>query len=262
MSIAKPFFKIFVLAAWVVPAVSAAAAVPQADYSLIQKYRVLESTVSKAQKDLDQGRLDQCATEIATCFETVPDHHAAQYIRAQILYKQADYAAAFEAMGKAKSGYRRLVELLEKFKAEKLLKQMDDAQALADLGSELEAWRATTVCRQSVANGMVLENTNSLNETKRQTQGELSRQEDAIPADYNYFVGNCLFKLKRYDEAAASYQAAIATDPAHANAYNNLINLLYMARRFDEARAFLGRAEANKVKVHPGLKKAVLDGQK
>ncbi len=109
---------------------------------------------------------------------------------------------------------------------------------------------------------MIMENDKSLNETKRQTQGDLSRQEDAVPADYNYFVGNCLFKLKRYDEAAASYKKAIATDPAHANSYNNLINLLYMARRFDEARAFLGRAEANTVKVHPGLKKAVLDGLK
>jgi tetratricopeptide (TPR) repeat protein len=247
-----------IVAAIVLAGFAAGAAVPQADYSLIQKYKVLETTVSKAQKDLDQGRLDRCAAEIAKCVETVPDHHEAHYLRAQILYKQADYAAAFEAMGKAKSGYRRLVELLEKFKAEKVLKQMDDAQALADLAPALDAYRNTTVCRQSVANEMFMENDKELNETKRQTQGDLSRKEDAVPADYDYFAGNCLFKLKRYDEAAASYKEAIAADPSHANSYTNLVNLLYAAKRFDEARDFIDRAEAAGVKVHPGLKKAVL----
>jgi tetratricopeptide (TPR) repeat protein len=241
---------------------AAGAAFPQTDYSLIQKYRVLEASVSKAQRDLDQGQIERCLAEIAKCFETVPDHHAAQYIRAQILYKQGDFAAAFEAMGKAQSGYRRLVGLLERSKAEKLLKQMDDAQAMADLGAELEADRAKTVCRQSVVNGQILENDKSLSETKRETQGDLSRKEDAVPADYDYFAGNCLFKLKRFDEAAASYKGAIATDPSHVNATTNLVNLLYLARRFEEARAFIDRAEAAGVRIHPGLKKAVLDGLK
>jgi len=53
----------------------------QTDYSLIQKYRVLEPTVAKAQKYLDQGQVDRCTAEINRCFETVPDHHGARYIR-------------------------------------------------------------------------------------------------------------------------------------------------------------------------------------
>jgi pentatricopeptide repeat protein len=90
----------------------------------------------------------------------------------------------------------------------------------------------------------------------------MAKRADGVPAEYDYFTGNCQFKLKRYEEAAASYREAVASDPAHANAYNNLINILYMVRRYDEARAVIDRAEANKVKVHPGLKKAVLDGLK
>lgn len=264
MSIATPFFKIFVLAAWAVPAVSvaAAAAVPQTDYSLIQKYKVLETTVPKAQKYLDQDKFDRCAAELAKCFQVVPDHHTGQYIRAQLLYKQSDFTGALEAMDKARTGYRRLIEILGKFQAEKIMKQMDDAEAMAELGPILQADLAKTACRQHILTGEIMENDKSLNETKRETQGDLVKRAGIVPAEYDYFTGNCLFKLKRYDEAAASYKEAIATDPAHANSYNNLINLLYMARRFDEARAFLGQAEANTVKVHPGLKKAVLDGLK
>ncbi len=249
-------------AAAVLAVFTAAAALPQADYPLIQKYRVLETTVSNAQKALEQGQIDRCSAEIAKCLESVPDHHVARYIRAQILYKQADYAGALEAMGKARSGYGRLVEVLEKFKAEKIMRQMDDAQAMADLGPILVADLAKTACRQAILTGQILENNKNLNDTKRETQGDLARKEGAAPAEYDYFTGNCFFKLKRYDEAAASFKDAIATDPSHANSYNNLVNLLYAARRFAEAKDFLDRADAAGVKIHPGLKKAVLDGLK
>ena len=241
---------------------AATAVFAQTDYSLIQKYRVLEPTVAKAQKYLDQGQVDRCTAEINRCFETVPDHHGAQYIRAQVLYKQAEYAAALEAMGQARVGYRRLVEILEKFKAEKIMKQMDDAQALAEAEPVLEARLAAASCSKPLLSGQILQNDKSLSDAKRETQGDLARSGGAVPAEYDYFAGNCLFKLKRYDEAAVRYGDAIATDPAHANSYNNLINLLYMAKRFEEARSFMDRAEAAGVRILPGLKKAVLDGLK
>ena len=153
------------------------------------------------------------------------------------------------------------IRVLKK-KAEKMLKQMDDAQAMAQTETELEAWRAVTVCRQSVASGAVLENTNSINEAKRDAQDRLVRREDAVPAEYTFFAGNCLFKLKRYDEAAARWREAIEAEPGHAGAVNNLVNLFYMARRLAEARAVIEKGEAAGVQVTPGLKKAVLDGLK
>jgi tetratricopeptide (TPR) repeat protein len=238
------------------------AAAAQNDYSLFQKYRVLETAVAQAQKSVEQGKLDRAEAGIAKCFESVPDHHSARHVQAQILYKRGNYEGALAAMDQAEAGFRRLTGLLAKFQAEKMLKQMDDAQALTETGAELEAWRAVTVCRQSVANGAVLENSNSINEAKRDTQDRLIRREDAVPAEYTYFAGNCLFKLKRYDEAATRYREAIEAEPGHAGAVNNLVNLLYMARRLEEARAAIEKGEAAGVQVIPGLKKAVLDGLK
>ena len=53
-----------------------------------------------------------------------------------------------------------------------------------------------------------------------------------------------------------------AADPAHANANNNLISLLYGQERYAEALALLDQVEAQKVQIQAGLKKAVLDAAK
>jgi len=56
----------------------------------------------------------------------------------------------------------------------------------------------------------------------------------------------------------AAWRAALAAEPGHEGAAGNLINLLYGQGRIPEARAELEKAEARRVAVHPGLKKAVL----
>jgi tetratricopeptide (TPR) repeat protein len=85
-----------------------------------------------------------------------------------------------------------------------------------------------------------------------------SQQGASVPALYRYWHGNVLFMLERPAEAEAQYRLALAADPGFGDTYNNLINLLYLGGRVDEARAVLAQAEAHKAQVHPGLKKAVL----
>jgi Flp pilus assembly protein TadD len=78
-----------------------------------------------------------------------------------------------------------------------------------------------------------------------------------VPAEYDFFQGNCLFKLGRAAEAEGRYKAALRADPKHTGAANNLANLLYAGGRPQEARAAIQEAEANSVEINPGLKKAV-----
>ena len=54
------------------------------------------------------------------------------------------------------------------------------------------------------------------------------------------------------------YRQAVEPDPGHANAWNNLIALHLGARDLPQARADLQRAEAARVAIRPGLKKAVV----
>ncbi|GEM_PF-4370483 len=67
---------------------------------------------------------------------------------------------------------------------------------------------------------------------------------------------------RRAAEAEASYRAALAVEPEHAGAAGNLINLLYVQGKVAKAREALEQAEARKVAIHPGLKKAVRDASK
>jgi len=73
-----------------------------------------------------------------------------------------------------------------------------------------------------------------------------------------YIHGNILFKLQKFEQARDQYLEAIKTDPRHPGAYNNLINMCYMAKSYEAALKFLNQAEANGVQLNPKLKEAVL----
>jgi tetratricopeptide (TPR) repeat protein len=234
----------------------------QDEAALVQKYKLTETTVLKAQKYLDQGNPDKAEAELRYCFAAVPDHHAGLYIRAQRLYKAGDYTAALAMMVEAKAGYSRLDAAIAKLQSAKREKDMTTVQNLADAEPDLEMRAAQTKCKEGVYNGDAMYNQNRLNQrTEDLKQGLISAFEPA-PAEYQYFTGNCLFKLNRLDEAGAAYRVAIESAPDHANAYTNLIGILFNKRSLDEAKAYLAKAEANRVKVHPGLKKAVLEAAK
>jgi tetratricopeptide (TPR) repeat protein len=241
---------------------SAAAWAGQDEAALIQKYKLLESDVLKAQKLLDQGSLEKCEAELARCFAAVPDHHAAFHVRAQRLYRQGDFEGALAAMESAKAGFRRLDEAAKTLRAAKLKEDLAAAQYLTDREPELEAKAAQTHCKEGVYGGDVIDNIGRINLKVEDVKKGLTMAGEASPAEYLYFTGNCQFKLRRYAEAEASFRAAWQASPDHAGAAGNLINLLYMQKRLDEARAVLARAEAAKIAIHPGLKKAVLEAAK
>jgi tetratricopeptide (TPR) repeat protein len=234
----------------------------QDEVALVQRYKLTETTVLKAQKYLDQGKPDKAEAELRSCFAAVPDHHAALYVKAQRLYKDGDYTAALAAMVEAKAGYRRVDAAVAKLQSAKREKDMSTVQSLADAEPGLEERAANTKCREGVYNGDAMFNQNRLNQRTEDLKQGLIASVETAPAEYMYFTGNCLFKLNRMDEAEASYKAAVEAAPKHANAYTNLIGILYNKRSLDEAKAYLAKAEANQVKINPGLKKAVLEAAK
>lgn len=241
---------------------AAAAEAGQNEAALIQKYKLLESNIVKAQKLLDQGRSDKCEAEIDRCLATIPDHHAAYYLRAQILYRQANFAGALEAMRSAKAGFRRMDEAIKTLQTAKLEKDMSVAQSLVDLEPDLEMRAAQTKCRQGEYTGEVMDNISRINHKVEDIKQGLTMAKEVSPAEYLYFTGNCQFKLGARAEAEASYREALDAEPDHAGAAGNLINLLFIQDRIPEAREALERAEARKIAVHPGLSKAVRGASK
>jgi tetratricopeptide (TPR) repeat protein len=241
---------------------AAAPAAAQDEAALVQKYKLTGATILKAQKFLDQGKPDKCEAELRSCFAAVPDHHAALYVKAQSLYKAGDYAAALAAMEEAKAGYHRLDAAMKKMQTIKLEEAMATVQSLVDAQPDLETRAAQTQCKVGIYNGDVMYAQGRINQKVEDLKQGLVMATASSPAEYEYFTGNCLFKLNRLDEAEIAYRAAVESAPDHANAYTNLIGILYGKRSLAEAKAFLALAEANKAKVHPGLKKAVLEAAK
>jgi tetratricopeptide (TPR) repeat protein len=238
------------------------AAGQQADLSLLEKYKTLLGSMDKARSAFEKGNLAASERELDKCLKAVPDHHEAHYFKAQIRYKQGDFAKGLEQMLAAENGYVHFAAVLEDARVSKMMKDVDKEQALSDLIPALEKALDQSVCKPPTYMTAIVSDKDKLEETKNEKPDALRKGKSAVPAEYLYFHGNCLFRLKRYEEAESQYKAALAADPTHANATNNLISLLYGQKRYDDALAVLDQAEANKVQVQAALKTAVLDAAK
>jgi tetratricopeptide (TPR) repeat protein len=63
--------------------------------------------------------------------------------------------------------------------------------------------------------------------------------------------------LKKYSEALNRYLETVKTDPTHGSAYNNLANLYYMARKYQQALFYLQKAESCGAKINPRFKQTL-----
>jgi Tfp pilus assembly protein PilF len=229
------------------------------DATILNKYKVLESRIEKARIFFLAENYAKCEKEAAGCLEALPDHHEAHFFMAQVLYKRGEFNKALEQMLSAESGFVRLQDIVDRVQQKKFEKQLDKK---VDLAEQLEDWGAAlqqTTCMKGVYQGIVLDKQGKLDAESKYSESDLAKAQARLPAEYAYFHGNCLFRLKKSAEAEDEYKVAIQIDPRHANAYNNLINLLYLQKRLAEARTLISQAEANNVAIVPGLKNAVFN---
>lgn len=231
------------------------------DFSLLKKYKSLTFGIEKAKKYFIKEDWSLCEKELNTCLEKLPEHHEAHYLMSQLLYKKGKFDKALEHIILAESGFNHFAELALSSQQEKLKKNIEDKGQMTDTVGQLEKARDQAKergsCQPEQYETAVQEGANKLANAGKFSEEVPSKLSIQIPAEYHFFHGNCLFRLKRIPEAEEQYQAAIKTDPLYANAYNNLINLYYIQKRFTEAKSFLNQAEIHHVAVHPELKKAV-----
>ncbi len=234
------------------------------DLALVKAYTTLSPHIEKARTAFRKERLEKCDEEIVFCLEKLPEHHEAHFLRSLVLYKQGDYGGALESIRAAEAGYLKIARALV------LLRQEDSQQQPADvtrLTDELADLAGAYAASKSHGNGLAdkydqaLQNSRQemIKEEKERNRPGSTSDAGTVPALYRYWHGNVLFMLKRPEEAEAEYREALSADPDFSETYNNLINLLFTAGRRDEAREVLGQAEAHKAKIHPELKKAVLE---
>lgn len=188
-------------------------------------------------KELNAGRSEAAAKDFEKCLQEIPRHAFARYYLANIAYMANDMQKALDDMTRAIGDFD-FMQALNDYAVKQKSKTYDSyARMMA------EEWDSTTSCRtHRELEALSGEVTDAKSKQELQLAGQKaarSRQK----AHYLYFLGNIHFQLKRFPEAARSYEGAIALNPRHANAYNNLAAIFYLAGEPGKALGYLEEAE-------------------
>jgi tetratricopeptide (TPR) repeat protein len=216
----------------------------------------------KAKEDFAKKDLDRAEVELRGCLEAQPGYADALLLLAQVDYSKGDYAQALVEIQKAEAAHAAAAEGQNTMTAERrkelLAARTEKEQEIAFLGGILYS----DTCKSDVQRQRLPEEIDSLRREISFINAVLSQQQISeplpLPADYSHIHGNIFFKMNRFQEAGSEYLKAIAADPGHLPAYNNLVNLCYVTRDFEKVLKFIDQAEASGVEINPKLKEAVV----
>lgn len=188
-------------------------------------------------KEFQAGRSEAAAKDFEKCLQEIPRHAFALYYLANIAYVANDMPRALDVMSRAVEDLD-FMQALNDYAVKQKSKTYDSYTRMM-----AEEWDATTSCRtHRELEALYGEVSDAKSKQELMIAGQKaarSRQK----AHYLYFLGNIHFQLKRFPEAARSYGEAIALNPRHANAYNNLAAIFYLAGEPGKALGYLEEAE-------------------
>ncbi len=233
------------------------------ELALLDGYARLAGHIEAARSAYKKDNVGKCEREVLYCLHRLPEHQEAHFLMSGILSKRGEYGKALEHIRAAEAGFVKWIEAVDMVQLRKQKRQAEKAAMGIDSVIAAAADEAAAIgrgsCQVPTYSRAVEVAKEALAKSERTDDLEQDAAASRIPAAYRLFHGNALFKLGRLPEAETEYRLAIEADPGCAEAYNNLINILFAAKRLDEARALLSQAEARQASIHPGLRKAVLE---
>lgn len=226
------------------------------DTALFQRYQAQNGTIARASQAVQARRFAEATRLLEACLVQVPDHFEAHYLLALMAYEGKDYPGV---LGHLDVADQSLADLRRRYEAE-----MADlkAQAEAEEGtfrSSLDGLAARGVDPTGCSGFLYTIKKEAISYLETQ-KGQLHQHEGPFttPADYHFLRGNALLRLGRRDAAAQAYRRAVAAEPGHRNAWNNLVALHLGYGDSAQARRVLAQAEAAGVALRPDLRAAVL----
>lgn len=226
------------------------------DGTFEEAMKQLKSSHSFFRKGVDKyGKEDrkEASDEFKKCIAKMPQHAYAHYYLANLFYIEQDFPSSQVHMEKALANIDFMQELSAYADEQKSAKFNSARDSLEEM------WNSTNSCRDSRAIELAFDQVD-----KEESDMELAarkRQKTMVrmKAHYLYFYGNVLLNLRRYNDALQNYQEAIRLNPLHADAYNNIIAILYMAKEYPKALLFWEEAEMQGLDEQLNLKlKALL----
>lgn len=229
------------------------------EVSLFRRYHGLEPQIDRARKALEAGRVAEAHKLLEPCLKAMPDHYEAHFLLARIAYGDRDYQGVLLHLDIAERSLNDLDRRYRTELADRKARDLAEEQAFA---SSLDNLGALGVDPTACSGYLYRDKQKALDNLEAK-KGHLRDGSEGfgIPADYRYLRGNALYRQGRRPEALAAFQLTLATDPGHANAWNNLLALRLETHDLAAARADLAKAEAAGVEIRPALKQALLDGR-
>ena len=225
------------------------------DFTIFPRYNALTSAMDEIDRLVASRKFEEAKERLKPCLAKIPDHFEAFYYLALMAYEAKDYGQALACMEQSQASLTELDCLYQvemgalNASQDRREEQLEGALQHSDRGVGANNCREGDVLALKLA--ITLE---------KHKRGPLmgTATPFATPKEYHFLHGNCLFRLGRFAEAKSQYEAALRVDPRYGHAWNNLINLLRVEGKVDQARACLREAEAAHVTVSPELAKAVL----
>jgi len=235
--------------AWAAPA-------QEVDAATFQRYRSLDSTIDQADRAIGAGQFGEARKLLERCLQKQPDHFEAHFLLARMAYEARDFEGVLAHLEVAERSLallnRRYRDLIDYLKARI---EVEEQTARSNLEAVTMRVSDPTSCVAPYL--AALEHEVEAVQTRKGPLHDLENPY-GVPASHRFLRGNALYRLGRRDEARAQFRQAVATDPAHANAWNNLLALDLEAKEPAQARTDLQRAEAARVAVRPELRQAIL----
>lgn len=199
-------------------------------------------------KHFQSRKPDAAAREFEKCLRELPRHAFAGYYLANIAYIAGDFGRARELMTRAVADLD-FMEALNDYALTLKNKTYDSYTRMI-----AEEWDSTSSCRtHRELDSLYIQVTDKKSKEELRLAARQAARERQ-KAHYHYFLGNVLFQLQRFDEAAAAYERAIGLDARHASAYNNLAAIFYMAGDAAKALGTLEKAEGHGLEDNLNLK--------
>ncbi len=232
---------------------------------LVEKYKLAQKYYLNGKKSFIKEDFKKAEEELNKCLQVMPEHADAYYLLAQIEYKNSSFDEALDDIQKAVANHEyiaqfytfthqeRLEDLREqKRKAEEqILPLQDELNRLADMsGYDAEMQRARIRSQIQTKKSLIARIDSQMHEPVPDSL--------QIPADYYYVHGNIFFRMKQFQKAYEQWIKTIEIDPKHGSAYNNLANLYFMSKQYEQALKYLELAESSGAEVNPEFKKALL----
>jgi glyoxylase-like metal-dependent hydrolase (beta-lactamase superfamily II)/Tfp pilus assembly protein PilF len=183
-----------------------------------------------------KGNHEKALRSFQKCIEKMPRHAYAHYQLANLFYIKKDFEDSLAHMEQTVKDLD-FMQGLNAYIDDKQLASIDDFKR----GLE-RLWESTNSCRDSREIEMSMAQLDKSEGDVELAAKRRKRMEVRQKAHYLFFYGNIFYQLDRFPEALKQYQRAVALDPRHAGATNNVIALLYMGRKYPEAMAVLDKA--------------------